>query len=103
VKDLNGCGVSSQEVSVLGIPAFFTPNGDGYHDYWNIQGITAAVSANTKILIFDRFSKLLKELHPQSQGWDGTYLGNPVPANDYWYTITLEDGRLLKGHFALKR
>ncbi|WP_136667656.1 T9SS type B sorting domain-containing protein [Flavobacterium sp. H122] len=103
VKDLNGCGVSSKEVSVLGIPAFFTPNGDGYHDYWNIQGISMAINTNTKILIFDRFGKLLKELSPLSQGWDGTYLGNPLPANDYWYTIQLEDGRNLKGHFSLKR
>lgn len=103
VKDLNGCGISSKEVSVLGIPAYFTPNGDGYHDYWNIEGISTTINANTKILIFDRFNKLLKELNPLSQGWDGTYLGNPLPANDYWYTIQLADGRLLKGHFSLKR
>lgn len=103
VKDLNGCGISAKEVSVLGIPAFFTPNGDGYHDYWNIQGMSTTIHANTKILIFDRFNKLLKELNPHSQGWDGTYLDNPLPANDYWYTIQLGDGRLLKGHFSLKR
>lgn len=103
VKDLNGCGISAKEVSVLGIPAYFTPNGDGYHDYWNIQGMSTTIHANTKILIFDRFNKLLKELNPHSQGWDGTYLDNPLPANDYWYTIQLGDGRLLKGHFSLKR
>lgn len=103
VKDLNGCGISAKEVSVLGIPTFFTPNGDGYHDYWNIQGMSTTIHANTKILIFDRFNKLLKELNPHSQGWDGTYLDNPLPANDYWYTIQLGDGRLLKGHFSLKR
>ena len=36
VKDLNGCGIATREVSVLGIPNYFTPNGDGYNDTWNM-------------------------------------------------------------------
>ena len=101
VQDLNGCGTITQEVSVLGIPNYFTPNGDGYHDYWNMEGL--GQRTNAKILIFDRFGKLIKELSPQSQGWDGTYAGNPLPSTDYWYSIELLDGRILKGHFAMKR
>ena len=34
VKDLNGCGTSSQIINVIGIPKFFTPNNDGNHDVW---------------------------------------------------------------------
>ncbi|MFC7775203.1 T9SS type B sorting domain-containing protein [Flavobacterium sp. GCM10027622] len=101
VQDLNGCGTATMEISVLGIPNYFTPNGDGYHDYWNMEGL--GQRTNAKILIFDRFGKLIKQISPQSQGWDGTYLGNPLPAADYWYTVELTDGRILKGHFALKR
>ncbi|SHI71117.1 T9SS type B sorting domain-containing protein [Flavobacterium terrae] len=103
VKDLNGCGISQEEVSVLGIPKYFTPNGDGYHDYWNIQGISSKINTKTQIHIFDRFGKLIKQLNPTSQGWDGTYLGQPLPSSDYWYSIKLEDGRDIKGHFTLKR
>lgn len=101
VQDLNGCGTATMEISVLGIPNYFTPNGDGYHDYWNMDGI--GQRTNAKIMIFDRFGKLLKELSPHSQGWDGTYAGNPLPSADYWYTIELPDGRVFKGHFAMKR
>lgn len=103
VKDLNGCGVSTQQISVLGIPNYFTPNGDNYHDYWNIKGISSSSNANSKIYIFDRFGKLLKQISPMSQGWDGTFNNEPLPANDYWYSVELEDGRNLKGHFTLKR
>jgi hypothetical protein len=41
VKDLNGCGtVGPVEIYVLSVPKFFTPNGDGYNDTWNIKGVT---------------------------------------------------------------
>jgi gliding motility-associated-like protein len=103
IKDLNGCGIESKEVAVLGIPNFFTPNNDGTNDFWNIKGANASFNANTIIYIFDRYGKLVKQISPQNQGWDGTFNGQPMPATDYWYSIQLEDGRLFKGHFALKK
>jgi gliding motility-associated-like protein len=103
VKDLNGCGVTPQEVAVLGIPNFFTPNDDGHNDFWNIKGINASFNANTIIYIFDRYGKLLKQISPLNQGWDGKFNNQQMPATDYWYSMQLEDGRVEKGHFALKR
>jgi len=103
VKDLNGCGTSSQIINVIGIPKFFTPNADGFNDTWNVLGLTASKNFNTTIYIFDRYGKLLKELSPISKGWDGTFNGEPMPSDDYWYTIYFEDGRTEKGHFTLKR
>ncbi|WP_281323478.1 T9SS type B sorting domain-containing protein [Flavobacterium aestivum] len=103
VKDLNGCGIAEKEISVLGIPSFFTPNGDGYNDYWNIKGANNKLSTITTIDIFDRFGKLIKQISPSTQGWDGKFNGQLLPATDYWYSIALGDGRIIKGHFALKR
>ena len=103
VKDLDGCGTTSQIINVIGIPKFFTPNGDGYNDTWNVLGLTSSKNFNTTIYIFDRYGKLLKELSPISKGWDGTFNGEPLPTDDYWYTIYFEDGRTEKGHFTLKR
>lgn len=103
VKDLNGCGITQQEVSVLGIPSFFTPNGDGFNDYWNLNGVSNAFNSKTTISIFDRFGKLLKQITPSSQGWDGTFNNQNLPATDYWYTIVLENGKTINGHFTLKR
>jgi gliding motility-associated-like protein len=103
IQDKNGCGTISKTVAVLGIPKFFTPNNDGYNDYWNIKGVNDTFNSGAKILIFDRFGKLLKQITASGNGWDGSYIGSPMPADDYWYTIKLEDGREVKGHFSLKR
>lgn len=103
VKDVNGCGVTTQEVAVLGIPKYFTPNQDGYNDTWTIKGVNAFFNSKTSIQVFDRYGKLVKQIDPKGEGWDGKYLGQPLPSDDYWYSILLEDGRVFKGHFALKR
>jgi gliding motility-associated-like protein len=103
VKDVNGCPVTTQQISILGIPKYFTPNGDGFHDTWNIQGVGYAFHPGTVTYIYDRYGKLLKQLGAAGFGWDGTFAGKILPSDDYWYVIKMEDGRIFKGHFALKR
>ena len=98
-----GCGIAQVEVSVIGYRKYFTPNGDGINETWKILGIRSDFNAGSKVYIFDRFGKLLKELDPLSNGWDGTYLGKPMPATDYWFRTYLEDGREFKGNFSLVR
>ena len=103
INDKNGCGTVSQSVAVIGVPRFFTPNGDGQNDYWNVKGVNANFNENSIIYIYDRYGKLLKQIATSSAGWDGTFAGQNLPSDDYWYTIKLEDGRQAKGHFSLKR
>ena len=103
IKDVNGCGVVQKLVSVLGIPKYFTPNGDGIHDTWNIKGANSQFYPKSIIYIFDRFGKLIKQIKPFGPGWDGMYNGNPAPSDDYWFDIKFDDGRSAKGHFSLKR
>jgi gliding motility-associated-like protein len=103
IIDKNGCGTTTKQIAVIGVPKFFTPNGDGYNDYWNIKGVNNLFSSKSIIYIFDRYGKLLKQVSPSSLGWDGTLNGEPLPADDYWFTLKLEDGREAKGHFSLKR
>ena len=104
VRDKNGCGTVSQEFYMIQIPQYFTPNGDGYNDYWNIKDINpSSQNAGAKIYIFDRFGKLLKQISATGAGWDGTYNGHVMPADDYWGYIQLQDGRSARVHFALKR
>lgn len=104
VNDKYGCGAVNQEIVLVGVPKFFTPNNDGYNDYWSIKGVNATYNSKSIIYIFNRYGKLLKQWVPMfNQGWDGTFNGVPMPADDYWYTLKLEDGRETKGHFSLKR
>jgi len=92
------------EVQTIDYPHYFTPNGDGIHDDWNIVGLKNDLSA--KIYIFDRYGKLIKQISPQSPGWDGTYNGNLMPSTDYWFTVDYSEAQALKqfkAHFSLKR
>ncbi|WP_111879491.1 T9SS type B sorting domain-containing protein [Aequorivita sp. CIP111184] len=102
VRDRRGCGIVSQQVLILDYPRYFTPNDDGYHDYWHIIGMDEFPKA--KIYIFDRFGKLLKQISPSSKGWDGTnQKKTQLPTNDYWFTIEIENRPKYRGHFTLKR
>jgi gliding motility-associated-like protein len=106
VRDINGCGQSEIIITVLDYPLYFTPNGDGINETWNIKGIGNQPSA--KIYIFDRFGKLIKQISPTGQGWDGTYNGNNMPNSDYWFMAEYNEPRTgirkeFKANFTLKR
>ncbi|SFS29801.1 T9SS type B sorting domain-containing protein, partial [Lutibacter maritimus] len=101
IRDTENCLEAAIEISLIGIPNFFTPNNDGYNDSWHVTGIDFQPTSN--VYIFDRFGKLIAILDPLGPGWNGYYKGNPLPSTDYWYRVELEDGRILKGHFSLIR
>ena len=103
VRDKNGCGIQSVAVSVIGYPLYFTPNGNGKDDNWKISGVNGVFQSQSLIYIFDRHGRLLAQIPPNSLGWDGTYNGTPMPADDYWFRVKLEDGRMFTGHFSLIR
>jgi gliding motility-associated-like protein len=103
VRDKNECGISEELVSVIGFPKFFTPNNDGQNDTWQVKGVNEQFQPNTIIYIFNRHGKLLEQIDPLGPGWNGNYNGNPLPGDDYWFKITLQDGRTYTDHFTLKR
>lgn len=104
VRDANGCLDVTKEVMVIDVPKFVTPNNDGYFDTWHVVGIEQL--PGTIVYIYDRYGKLLKTLTHLSQGWNGNYRGNPMPADDYWFVAKVVRGIDefdIKGHFTLKR
>jgi len=101
VRDKDGCGEDSDEVIIIDYPKFFTPNNDGYNDLWQIKGISEF--PNSKILIFDRYGKLLIQLTSNDLGWNGLYNGKKMMSNDYWFKANLGNEQVFSGHFSLKR
>ncbi|MEB8329817.1 T9SS type B sorting domain-containing protein [Flavobacteriaceae bacterium KMM 6897] len=109
INDKNGCGTTDPiPFLVVGYPKFFTPNADGINDFWNVKGIETLV--DPVIFIFDRYGKLLKQMELNTLGWDGTYIGNPMPSSDYWFKMEYsrdEQGivvaKTLRTHFSLVR
>lgn len=109
ITDVNNCTDVTKRVMVLGFPNYFSPNGDGNNDYWNIYYFDS--KPNARIFIYDRYGKMLTQLEPQSPGWDGTYNGKMMPSTDYWFLVEFKDynekGELVwqtfKSHFSMIR
>jgi len=101
-RDKNGCGISDYfTFYVLDYPRFFTPNNDGINDLWMIKNLDLFPKAT--ISIFNRYGKLLKMLNSTSQGWNGSFNGYNLPADDYWFHINFANSKSIKAHFSLKR
>ncbi|WP_338375994.1 T9SS type B sorting domain-containing protein [uncultured Flavobacterium sp.] len=101
VRDKNGCGIQTDSIYLLIYPKFFTPNNDGYNDYWKIK--FSNDEPNIKTEIFDRYGKLIHVINGNLNSWDGTFNGTTLPATDYWFIVTRENGKEFRGHFTLKR
>ena len=105
VKDAEGCSNEPETTfTILDYPKFFTPNGDGYNDLWNIRCLQTQAGI---ISIFNRHGKLLNQFKTNFPGWNGTYNGKLLPASDYWFIVTYYDEngkeKQFKSHFSLIR
>lgn len=101
IRNADTCAYLTYSISILDYPRFFTPNGDGYNDTWNIKNLE--LLPKSTITIYDRYGKLLKQFNPALFGWNGSFNGSPLPSDDYWFSLKFEDGKIIKGHFTLKR
>lgn len=101
IRDTNTCEYSIYEITILDYPHFFTPNDDGFNDNWEIKNLDLFPKAI--VSIFDRFGKLLSQIGTLKKSWDGKLNGRKLPSDDYWFSINFGDGKIIRGHFSLKR
>lgn len=111
-QTVNGCESAKAKVVVevlpktvaIDYPKFFTPNGDGIHEYWNISPV--ADSNDAEIYIYDRNGQFITQLTSKGSGWDGTLNGRNLPASDYWFKVVYTEYGSQKeymSHFSLVR
>jgi gliding motility-associated-like protein len=103
VRDITACSefiLDMGDIKIFGIPKYFSPNQDGYHETWMPYFADIYVE---QVYIFDRYGKLITGFPGDNKGWDGTFNGERLPATDYWYVVELKEGGTLRGHFALIR
>jgi gliding motility-associated-like protein len=105
VEDDNGCQDYCEICVTVGSKPFdaFSPNGDGYNDYWVIEDIDKFI--NPLVQIYNRWGELIFDESPTAeQCWDGTIDGKDAPVGTYYYIIDQNDGsELLKGSITLVR
>ncbi len=108
VREKNGCGaaerMTQRNLNVWDFPKFFSPNGDGVNDFWQLVPPIDDVEMDLKtIFVFDRLGGLVGQIDPESVGWDGNFQGKPLPSSDYWFKAVSFTKPEIKGHFTLKR
>lgn len=91
------------EEFALVVPNFFSPNGDGANDLWEIPDFQI-VYPNGVVIILDRNGRKLVEFNGNFNGWDGTINGKNALSGVYWYIVkTEQDADSVKGNVTLIR
>ena len=79
----------------------FTPNNDGYNDYWEIIDLDQL--GRCEVLIYNRVGQLVFRSTDYHNEWDGTSGGSPLPPAPYYYIIKTENSGTLTGTVNLVR
>jgi gliding motility-associated-like protein len=94
--DNQGCvSETTREVTVgdgtftLEIPNSFTPNGDGFNDFFKPKVATGI--SEYRAVMFDRWGQEVVQWEGSATSWDGTNKGNPSPDGVYFYVIRGKD------------
>jgi len=108
VTSAGGCESYDDVTVVVDIPIYvpntFTPNEDGYNDYWDISNMSRYPSA--KVTVYDRWGQKVFNVvgYTTDKRWDGTNRGLKLPASTYFYVIDLQtgnDGGIVTGSITL--
>jgi gliding motility-associated-like protein len=96
VEDANGC-IAWDTVTVTVIPDSslyfyntFSPNGDGFNDYFYIGNILLYPQA--RLQVYTRTGQEVYAKTGYDNSWDGTNYGDKVPEATYYYTLDLGNG-----------
>ena len=115
---LNGCEatdsiyVEVNTVRKVYIPNAFSPNSDGFNDYFTVFGAIPNVQQIDHLMIFDRWGGMLFENmdflpNDESAGWDGKARGKALQTGPYtyWARVRFLDDTVLdySGSIALIR
>ena len=115
VENNEGCvDTSYQTISInekenVFIPNGFTPDGNGHNDIFlpRTRGIDVTIS-EYRLIIFDRWGKIIFESQDLEEGWNGTSKGIDMPVGVYVWQITYKSGvgeesKTERGHVTLVR
>lgn len=99
----SGIGCGSVNVSVfvrvykkIVIPTTFSPNGDGFNDYWDIEALSTYPQSTLNV--FSRSGQKVYTSTGYDKPWNGAYKGYVLPSGTYYYVIDLKNNApLLSG------
>jgi gliding motility-associated-like protein len=98
---LNSASFSLQVIDKVGITNLFTPNGDGYNEFWRIFHIEKLLPCS--VSVYNRSGVEVYSTTSYLNDWDGTYRGRPLPEGTYYYILKCNDGKVKKGAVTIIR
>ena len=108
VTDEQGCTVTDsitlREPEAIKLPNGFTPNGDGFNDFYVIKGIQGY--PGNKVNIFNRWGNLVFSTQDYQNNWSGVSNdGNLLPDGTYFIVVDLnkEGTDNVKNYIDLRR
>jgi gliding motility-associated-like protein len=108
VTDEFGCitnaDITLKEPSEVVLPNGFTPNGDGFNDFYVIKGIQGY--PENQVNIFNRWGNLVYSANGYVNNWNGlSNDGNVLPDGTYFIVVDLnvEGKEVLNGYIDLRR
>jgi len=76
---------------LLDIPSAFTPNGEEPNETWNVEALSNAHQCDEAIIrVYNKRGLLLFQSIGLEKKWDGTFNGEVMPTDTYFYTIDLK-------------
>lgn len=91
VVDQNNCSVDStialvpRRMECLVVPNYFSPNADGFNDYWEILGMDLS---NYELIVFNvSGQEVYRTSSDNYLPWDGKLDSKVMPDGDYYYVI----------------
>jgi gliding motility-associated-like protein len=79
------------------VPNAFTPNGDGYNDYFYPRQLLSKGVSGFTMTVFNRWGqKVFETANPNGRGWDGKFNDKDQPTGVYIYQIkaVLKNGQI---------
>jgi gliding motility-associated-like protein len=73
----------------------FTPNGDGFNDYWELPELASWGKCDVRV--YNRWGKLVFASPDYHNEWTGLSNGNPLPEGAYIFIIETENSGVVKG------
>jgi gliding motility-associated-like protein len=108
-----GCAVSTAEITFsIGedaecrVPNIFTPNGDNVNDAFVIPCLLNQDEyPESQVTVFNRWGdEVYRSEQPYTNDWEGTYNGEVLPTDTYFYIVDLGDGsEPLTGYVMIQR
>lgn len=109
VTDILGCTgmdsvfITKDSIGCIYPVTAFTPNGDYYNDFWNIDNMELYPDANVQI--FNKWGNIVHNQTGLYEPWNGLINDSPAPSEVYYWIINLNqpDREVLKGIITIVR